>query len=82
MIFIYKTKTMNEIKYPLVKTYFISYDDNDNNPHYGEVTPDQYMVTPKTNIFTTTDEEEYVSELSTYGITLNENSPENLIQPE
>ena len=66
---------MNEIKYPLVKTYFISYDDNDNNPHYGEVTPDQYMVT-------TTDEEEYVSELSTYGITLNENSPENLIQPE
>ena len=80
MIFIYKTKTMNEIKYPLVKTYFISYDDNDNNPHYGEVNSDQYMITPKTNMFTTTDKEEYITELSTYGITLEETTPpENLI---
>lgn len=61
---------MNEIKYPLVKTYFISYDDNDNNPHYGEVNSDQHMITPKPNIFTTTDMEEYITELLTYGITL------------
>lgn len=70
---------MNEIKYPLVKTYFISYDENETNPHYGEVSPDQYMITPKSNIFTTTDELEYKSELLTYGINLEENSSENII---
>lgn len=73
---------MNEIKYPSVITYFISYEENDTNPHYGEVNPDQYMITPKTNLFTTIDKEEYISELSIYGITLNENLSENLILPE
>jgi hypothetical protein len=63
---------MNEIKYPSVTTYFISYEENDDNPHYGEVNSDQYMITPKTNMFTTTDKEEYIVELSTYGITLEE----------
>jgi len=72
---------MNEIKYPTVTTYFISYEENDTNPHYGEVNPDQYMITPKTNIFTTT--EEYITELFTYGITLEETTPpEDLILPE
>jgi len=71
---------MNEIKYPLVTTYFISYEDNDTNPHYGEVNLDQHMVTPKPNIFITIDKNEYVAELLTYGITLEENTPENLIQ--
>jgi hypothetical protein len=70
---------MNEIKYPLVTTYFISYEDNDTNPHYGEVNSDQYMITPKTNIFSTIDRDEYIAELLTYGITLEENTPENLI---
>jgi hypothetical protein len=74
---------MNEIKYPSVTTYFISYEENDDNPHYGEVNSDQYMITPKTNMFTTTDKEEYIVELSTYGITLEETTPpENLILPE
>lgn len=72
---------MNEIKYPPVTTYFISYEDNDTNPHYGEVNSDQHMVTPKPNIFTTIDRDEYIAELLTYGITLEENTPENLIQP-
>jgi hypothetical protein len=65
---------MNEIKYPTVKTYFVSYDDDDTNPHYGEVSPDQYMITPKTNIFSTTDKEEYKTELSKYGIELREDT--------
>jgi hypothetical protein len=59
---------MNEIKYPLVKTYFISYDDNDNNPHYGEVNSGQYMITPKPNMFTTTIREEFVTELLKFGV--------------
>jgi len=70
---------MNEIKYPSVTTYFISYEENDTNPHYGEVNSGQYMITPKTNIFTTTDKDEYAAELLTYGITLEDNNPENLI---
>ena len=71
---------MNEIKYPSVTTYFISYEENDTNPHYGEVNSNQYMITPKTNMFTTIDKEEYITELSTYGITLEETTPpENLI---
>jgi hypothetical protein len=70
---------MNEIKYPSVITYFISYEENDTTPHYGEVTSDQYMITPKTNIFTTTDKDEYVAKLLTYGITLDDKKPENLI---
>jgi hypothetical protein len=41
---------MNEIKYPSVTTYFISYEENDTKPHYGEVNSGQYMITPKTNI--------------------------------
>jgi hypothetical protein len=65
---------MNEIKYPTVKTYFVSYEDDDTNPHYGEVSPDQYMITPKTNIFSTTDKEEYKIELSKYGIELKEDT--------
>jgi hypothetical protein len=70
---------MNEIKYPSVTTYFISYEENDTKPHYGEVNSGQYMITPKTNIFTTTDKDEYTAELLTYGITLEDNNPENLI---
>lgn len=61
---------MKEIKYPPVTTYFISYEDNDTNPHYGEVNSDQYMITPKPNLFSTTNKEEYITELLTYGITL------------
>jgi len=71
---------MNEIKYPSVTTYFISYDENDTKPHYGEVNSGQYMITPKTNIFTTIDKEEYITELSTYGISLENNSSENLTE--
>jgi hypothetical protein len=67
---------MNEIKYPTETTYFISYNNNDINPHYGEVNPDQYMITPKTNIFLTTDLEEYKSELSKYGIEFKEDTLE------
>jgi hypothetical protein len=67
---------MNEIKYPTVKTYFVSYENEDTNPHYGEVTPDQYMITPKTYIFSTTDIEEYKLELSKYGIVLEDDTLE------
>lgn len=69
---------MNEIKYPTVTTYFISYVDNDTNPHYGEVNPHQYMITPKPNIFTTTVEQEYIDELLQYGIVLKDDTLEQL----
>ena len=54
---------MNEIKYPLELTYFISYDDYETLPHFGEVTSGQYMITPKPNMFTTTIRNEFVEEL-------------------
>jgi len=69
---------MNEIKYPIVTTYFISYEDNDTNPHYGEVNPGQYMITPKPNMFTTTVEQEYIDELLQYGIVLKDDTLEQI----
>ena len=69
---------MNEIKYPIVTTYFISYEDNDTNPHYGEVNSGQYMITPKPNMFTTTVEQEYIDELLQYGIVLKDDTLEQI----
>jgi hypothetical protein len=59
---------MNEIKYPTELTYFISYDDYETLPHYGEVTSGQIMRTPKPNMFTTTIREEFVQELLKFKI--------------
>jgi hypothetical protein len=70
---------MNEIKYPSELTYFISYDDYETLPHYGEVTSGQYMITPKLNIFTTIIREEFVTELLKFGIDYDKQSTNELI---
>lgn len=70
---------MNEIKYPLELTYFISYDDLETLPHYGEVSSGQYMITPKPNMFTTINREEFVEELLRFGIEYDNISSSNLI---
>jgi hypothetical protein len=70
---------MNEIKYPLELTYYISYDNYETLPHYGEVTTSQYMITPKPNMFTTTIREEFVTELLKFGINYDKQSTDELI---
>jgi len=70
---------MNEIKYPSVTTYFISYDDYETLPHYGEVTSGQYMITPKPNMFTTTIREEFVIELLKFGVDYDKPTTDELI---
>jgi hypothetical protein len=70
---------MNEIKYPTELTYFISYDDYETLPHYGEVTSGQIMITPKLNIFKTTIREEFVTELLKFGIDYDKQSTDGLI---
>jgi hypothetical protein len=70
---------MNEIKYPNELTYFISYDDYETVPHYGEVTSGQHMITPKLNIFTTIIREEFVTELLKFGIDYDKQSTDELI---
>jgi hypothetical protein len=67
-----------EINYPLETTYFISYNDNDENVHYGQINPDQCMVTAKEHIFTTLVKQEFIDELLTYGITYEEKNPSTL----
>lgn len=70
---------MNEIKYPLELTYFISYDDYETLPHFGEVTSGQYMITPKPNMFTTTIRNEFVEELLNFGVDYDKPSTGELI---
>jgi hypothetical protein len=59
---------MTEIKYPSEKTYFIGYNENDDNVHYGIINTDQCMVTGKENVYTTTVEQEYIDELLVHNI--------------
>ena len=59
---------MTEINYPSEKTYFIGYNENDDNVHYGTINPDQCMVTGKETVYTTTVEQEYIDELLKHNI--------------
>jgi len=59
---------MAEINYPSEKTYFIAYNENDDNVHYGTIDTDQCMVTGKENVYTTTVEQEYIDELLNHNI--------------
>lgn len=59
---------MAEIIYPTEKTYFIGYNENDTNIHYGTINPDQCMSTGKETVYTTTVEQEYIDELLKHNI--------------
>lgn len=59
---------MTEINYPLEKTFFIAYNDNDDNIHHGTINSDQCMTTGKNNIYTTTVKQEYIDELLKFNI--------------
>jgi hypothetical protein len=69
---------MAEIKYPLEKTYFIGYNENDDNVHYGIINVDQCMVTAKETVYTTTIEEEYINELLVHNIKYEDTLPKSL----
>jgi len=66
---------MTEINYPLEKTYFIGYNENDDNVHYGTINPDQCMVTGKETVYTTTVEQEYIDELLKHNIVYEDTLP-------
>jgi len=66
---------MTEINYPSEKTYFIGYNENDDNVHYGTIDPDQCMTTGKENVYTTTVEQEYIDELLKYNINYEDTLP-------
>jgi len=66
---------MAEINYPLEKTYFIAYNENDDNVHYGTIDTDQCMVTGKENVYTTTIEQEYIDELLNHNINYEDSLP-------
>lgn len=66
---------MAEINYPSEKTYFIGYNENDDNIHYGTIDPDQCMVTGKDNVYTTTVEQEYIDELLNHNIKYEDTLP-------
>ena len=73
---------MTEIKYPLEKTYFIAYDENDENVHYGTIDVDQCMTTGKQTVYTTTIEQEYIDELLVHNIIYENIQPTEIISPE
>jgi hypothetical protein len=56
---------MNEIKFPSVPTYFITYQDI-NILAYGVVLPDQEMVSGLPFLYQTTNKSEWILELSNY----------------
>ena len=66
---------MSEINYPSEKTYFIAYNENDDNVHYGTINPDQCMVTGKETVYTTTVEQEYIDELLKHNINYEDTLP-------
>lgn len=63
---------MTEIKYPSEKTYFIGYNENDDNVHYGTIDVDQCMVTSKETVYNTVVEQEYIDELLKHNIIYND----------
>jgi hypothetical protein len=60
---------MQEIKYPTQKTYFIAYT-NDRLCVWGSVNPDQEMSSGQPNLYQTTDESEWMSELQNFHVKL------------
>ena len=62
---------MTEINYPSEKTYFIGYNEKDDNIHYGTIDVDQCMSTSKENVYTTTIEQDYIKELLVHNIVYN-----------
>ena len=66
---------MAEINYPSEKTYFIGYNENDDNVHYGTIDVDQCMSTSKENVYTTTIEQEYIDELLNHNIVYEDTLP-------
>ena len=73
---------MTEINYPSEKTYFIGYNENDDNVHYGTINTDQCMVTGKETVYTTTVEQEYIDELLVHNIIYEDTLPKSLDLPE
>lgn len=59
---------LKEIIKPSQLTFFVAYNENDTDPHYGSVSSIQEMVTSKANLFTTQNEEEWLAELNKYQI--------------
>ena len=66
---------MTQINYPSEKTYFIGYNENDDNVHYGIINVDQCMSTAKDNVYTTTVEQEYIDELLVHNIKYEDTLP-------
>jgi hypothetical protein len=66
---------MAQINYPSEKTYFIGYNENDDNVHYGTIDVDQCMSTAKDNVYTTTVEQEYIDELLVHNIKYEDTLP-------
>jgi hypothetical protein len=73
---------MAEINYPSEKTYFIGYNENDDNVHYGTINVDQCMSTGKQNLYTTTIEQEYIDELLKHNIIYEDTLPIPLSIPD
>ena len=73
---------MTEINYPSEKTYFIGYNENDDNVHYGIIDVDQCMTTAKDNIYTTIIEQEYIDELLIHNIKYEDTLPKSLSLPD
>ena len=73
---------MTEINYPSEKTYFIGYNENDDNVHYGTINTDKCMVTGKETVYTTTVEQEYIDELLVHNIIYEDTLPKSLDLPE
>jgi hypothetical protein len=55
---------MSEIKFPTQRTYFITYTDT-SIFNYGYVDPDQQMTSGQTELYQTTDEQAWITELQT-----------------
>jgi len=55
---------MSEIKFPTQRTYFITYTDT-SIFNYGYVDPDQQMTSGQPELYQTTDEKAWITELQT-----------------
>ena len=55
---------MSEIKFPTQRTYFITYTDT-SIFNYGYIDPDQQMTSGQPELYQTTDEQAWITELQT-----------------
>ena len=62
---IFINKTMQEIKYPTETTYFIAYT-NSRVCAWGSVNPDQEMSSGQPDLYQTTDETQWLTELQNF----------------